>query len=222
MRYDDGMRGRFEGDFDSVIDDARVYEQRCLNAQRWFGNAVLIVVDAALDSSGLKYFTVVSPRVSRFKEEYVEEGVVKTLADLSKLSPDDDKLRAILNNGRVWNVAIKVAGVIEGIRQEENIKTDIEALKHWAKYANYEDWKEESIGRINGVGLITFQYLRMQAGVDTSMPDKIIKRVINDLFGISEDDDIRFISAMEDLSSRIGYSQILICWAIWLKKSDME
>jgi len=222
MKYGDGMRGRFEEEFDSVIDDARVYEQRCLNAQRWFGSAVLIVVDAALDSSGLKYFTVVSPRVSRFKEEYVEEGIVTSLADLSKLSPDDSKLRAILNNGRVWNVAIKVACVIEELRLEEGMKTDIEALKYWAASARYEIWKEDVVGRINGVGLITFQYLRMQAGVDTSMPDKIIKRAINDFFGISEDDDIHFISAMEDLSSRIGYSQILICWAIWLKKSDME
>ncbi|MDY6958893.1 MAG: hypothetical protein SVK08_07010, partial [Halobacteriota archaeon] len=69
---------------------------------------------------------------------------------------------------------------------------------------------------------ITFQYLRMQAGVDTSMPDKIIKRAINDLFGIPTSDDIQFISAMEDLSEHIGHSQILICWAIWLWLSDRK
>ncbi|MDY6865285.1 MAG: hypothetical protein SVY15_04845 [Halobacteriota archaeon] len=222
MIYDDELGERFEEEFGSVLDDARVYEQRCLNAQRWFGNAILIVVDAALDSTGLGYFSVVSPRVSVFNEEYVEKEIVKSLADLSKLSPDDRNLRAIMNNGRVWNVAIKVAGIIEKIRQEENIESDIEALRYWAKSASYEGWKEDAIGRINGVGLITFQYLRMQAGVDTSMPDKIIKRAINDLFGIATSDDIQFISAMEYLSEHIGHSQILICWAIWLKMSDVK
>jgi len=35
------------------------------------------------------------------------------------------------------------------------------------------------IGRIKGVGLVTFQYLRMMGGIDTVMPDKIVKGVIN-------------------------------------------
>jgi len=38
--------------------------------------------------------------------------------------------------------------------------------------AKLENWREDPIGRIKGVGLITFQYLRMMGGIDTVMPDK--------------------------------------------------
>ena len=220
MTHDYEMRQRFEEVFGSVIGEARIYEKRCLNATRWSGKAVLIVDDAALDSSGLKYFTVVLPRVKRFKEEFVEQGHLMTLADLSALRSNDDRLRAILNNERVWNVAIGIAEEIENIRRENGFKTDYEALNHWAKSARYNGWKVDVIGGIKGVGLITFQYLRMQAGVDTSMPNKIIKKVVSDTFGISAEDDISFISSMEYLSEKVGYSQILMCWAIWLKESD--
>lgn len=48
-----------------------------------------------------------------------------------------------------------------------------------ARNAKLENWREDPVGRIKGVGLITFQYLRMMGGVDTVMPDKIVKRVIN-------------------------------------------
>jgi hypothetical protein len=32
-------------------------------------------------------------------------------------------------------------------------------------------WWEDPVGSIKGVGLVTFQYLRMMGGVDTVMPD---------------------------------------------------
>lgn len=53
------------------------------------------------------------------------------------------------------------------------------------------------------------------------MPDKIIKRVVEGEFGVHANDDLLFIEEMERLSKEIGLSQILICWAIWLRESDM-
>jgi hypothetical protein len=53
------------------------------------------------------------------------------------------------------------------------------ALRTWASNARLEGWREDPVGRIKGVGLVTFQYLRMMGGVDTVMPDKIVKRVVN-------------------------------------------
>jgi len=37
------------------------------------------------------------------------------------------------------------------------------------------------IGRINGVGIIAFHYPRMVGGVDTVMPVKMVKIVIDDI-----------------------------------------
>jgi hypothetical protein len=48
---------------------------------------------------------------------------------------------------------------------------DKSALRTWAANARLENWWEDPIGRIKGVGLVTFQYLRMMGGVDTVMPD---------------------------------------------------
>jgi len=211
----------FEDRFEEVLAAAKEGELRCLNGKRWNGNAVLIVVDASLDSIGLNYFKIVVPRVKQFYREYVETGEISSFNVFSKLSPEDARLRGLMNNRRVWQAAIDISRVLNGIKENNKLVGDFAALRYWAEHANHKDWKKDEIGRVNGVGLITFQYLRMQAGVDTSMPDKIIKRVVEREFGVHANDDLLFVKEMERLSKEIGYSQILICWAIWLRESDM-
>ena len=211
----------FEDRFEEVLVAAKEGELRCLNGKRWNGNAVLIVVDASLDSIGLNYFKIVVPRVKQFYREYVETGEISSFKAFSKLSPEDARLRGLMNNRRVWQAAIDISRVLSGIKGAIELDGDFAALRYWAEHANHKEWKKDEIGQVNGVGLITFQYLRMQAGVDTSMPDKIIKRVVERDFGVHANDDLLFIEEMEKLSKEMGYSQILICWAIWLRESDM-
>jgi hypothetical protein len=49
--------------------------------------------------------------------------------------------------------------------------------------------------------LVTFQYLRMMGGVDTVMPDKIVKRVVNDILmkaGLEPvENDVEFVKRAE-------------------------
>ncbi|MEA2032593.1 MAG: hypothetical protein U9N41_03300 [Euryarchaeota archaeon] len=212
----------FEDRFEEVLTTAKESELRCLNGKRWGGNAVLIVVDAALDSIGLKYFKIVVPRVKRFYRDFVETGAISSFNVFSKLSTEDARLRRVMNNRRVWHAAIGISRVLDGIKENNELDTDFDALRYWAEHANHEEWEKDEIGKVHGVGLITFQYLRMQAGVDTSMPDKIIKRVVERELGVHANDNLRFIEEMGRLSKAIGYSQILICWAIWLRESDAD
>jgi len=211
----------FEERFKDVLESAKEGELRCLNGKRWDGNAVLIVVDASLDSIGLNYFKIVVPRVKRFYGDYVNTEEISSFRQFSMLLPEDARLRGLMNNRRVWSVAIDISRVLAKIREDKDLDSDFDALRYWALRANHKKWEKDEIGRINGVGLITFQYLRMQAGVNTSMPDKIIKRVVEREWGINAPDDLSFIKEMEKLSKEIGHSQILICWAIWLRESDM-
>lgn len=211
-----------EGSYGAVLEAAREGEQRCLNGKRWGGHALLVIVDASLDSVGLKYFQIVVPRVKQFYENYVKTGQIVSIRDLSRLSPQDPRLTKIMNNERCWKAAINICKELDKIRKENGMKDDFEALRFWAEKASYENWKEDLIGKVSGVGLITFQYLRMQAGVDTTMPDKIVKRAVLESFGIEAENDIDFIKKMEVFSKETGYSQVLLCWAIWLKKSDAE
>ena len=208
--------------YKEVLEAAREGEQRCFKGKRWDGQAILVVVDAALDSIGLNYFQIVVPRVRRFYEEYVKTGQIACFEDLSNLTPHDPRLRQIMNNERAWKVAIGISAELCRIKRVNKLKSDFAALKFWAERASYGNWKEDSIGKIAGVGLITFQYLRMQAGVDTTMPDKIIKKTVERDFGIKAGDDIQFIKRMETFSKETRYSQILLCWAIWLKESDIK
>jgi hypothetical protein len=207
--------------YGDVLEMAEEGEQSCVQGKRWNGNAVLIVVDAALDSTGMKYSQIVFPRVRRFWEEIVKTGEIASFRDFSKLSPHNSRLRAIMNNERCWRVAIDVCKILDQIRSKNRFSNDYAALKFWAEQADYEKWRDDPIGAISGVGLVTFQYLRIQAGVDTTMPDKIIRRAAVDFLNIEVEDDLGFIRKMEDFSKEVGYSQILMCWAIWLKESDV-
>jgi len=216
------LKKRVEEAYGEVLETARQGERRCLNGKRWDGHALLIIVDAALDSIGLNYFQIVVPRVKQFHENYVKTGQIASLQDLSRLTPQDPRLRKIMNNERCWTAAINICKKLKQIRKKNRLKGDFEALRFWAENACYENWREDPIGKISGIGLITFQYLRLQAGVDTTMPDKIVKRAVLREFGIKAENDIDFIKKMEAFSKETGYSQILLCWAIWLKESDIK
>ena len=186
---------------------------RCLRTERWGGSVVLMVVDAAFTSIGLNYFTAVVPKVEEFSRKFVETERIRSLKDLAKA--DMDELRKVWRNRRSWKIAKEIASYLSTVSEDD--KT---ALRTWAKNAKLEDWRDDPIGRIKGVGLVTFQYLRMMGGVDTVMPDKIVKRVINEILRKASykpvNDDIEFIKRTEELALACGYRPIELCWMTWL------
>jgi hypothetical protein len=94
------------------------------------------------------------------------------------------------------------------------------ALRGWASNARLEGWREDLVGRIKDVGLVIFQYLRMMGGVDTVMPDKIVKRVVNGILvkaGLEPvEDNIQFVKRAEQIAISCGYRPIELCWMTWL------
>ncbi|MEL9998086.1 MAG: hypothetical protein QXH99_06300 [Sulfolobales archaeon] len=191
----------------------RGFCERCLRTERWGGSVVLMVVDAAFTSVGLNYFTVVVPRVEEFSRRFVESGRIRNLRELA--DADVNELRTVWRNMRSWIVAKEVASYLSTVSEDD--KT---ALRTWAKNTKLEDWREDPIGKIKGVGLITFQYLRMMGGIDTVMPDKIVKRVINEILvkaGLKPiNNDIEFIKKTEEIAITCGYRPIELCWMTWL------
>ena len=195
------------------VSGLREYCEKCLRTERWGGSVVLMVVDAAFTSIGLNYFNAVVPRVKEFNERFVESGRIRNLKDLAKA--DANELRTVWKNIRSWTIAKEIASYLSTLSNN-----DREALRTWASNARLESWREDPIGRIKGVGLITFQYLRMMGGIDTVMPDKIVKRVINEIFvkaGLKPvNDDIKFIKKAEEVALACGYRPIELCWMTWL------
>ncbi|MBN1375687.1 MAG: hypothetical protein JXA01_05995 [Dehalococcoidia bacterium] len=195
--------------------------KRCLAGKRWNSSALLMVIDAAFDSIGLNYFQSVVPKVDLFRQQYVETGKIRSLDEL--VDADDIKLREIWKNCRSWKVAKEIARCLVTLKNGNNLD-DRAALIMWAKNARLDGWEKDPIGSINGVGINTYQYLRMMGGVDTVMPDKIVKRVLYEIFNkanIPEPaSDLDFILLVENLATRTGYRAIELCWMTWLIQSE--
>jgi len=189
---------------------------RCLRTERWDGKVVLMVVDAAFTSIGLNYFTAVVPKVEEFNEKFVENGKIKDLKDLAKA--DINELRNVWRNKRSWMIAKNIASYLSMIGDDKF------ALRTWARNASLEKWREDPIGKTKGVGLITFQYLRMMGGIDTVMPDKIVKRVINEILKKAGSkpvsDDIEFVKNAEEIALTCGYRPVELCWMTWLVQPE--
>jgi hypothetical protein len=195
------------------VSGVEIYCGRCLRTERWGGSVVLMVVDAAFTSIGLNYFTAVVPKVEEFRGKFVESGKVRNLEALAEAHMEE--WRKVWKNKRSWNIVKETASYLSTISNDD--KT---ALRTWAKNASLENWGEDPIGRIKGVGLITFQYLRMMGGIDTVMPDKIVKRVINEILieaGLEPvNDDVEFVKKAEEVAFTCGYRPIELCWMTWL------
>jgi len=199
------LKGIVDGYMERVL-GLKEHCERCLRTERWGGNVVLMVIDAAFTSIGLNYFTAVVPKVEEFNKKFVESesGRIRNLKDLT--TADINELREIWRNKRSWMIAKDIAYHLSTMGDDRS------ALRTWARNAKLEKWKEDSIGRIKGVGLITFQYLRIMGGIDTVMPDKIVKRVINEILEKASlepvDDDIEFIKRAEEIALACRYWKV--------------
>lgn len=192
---------------------------RCLRTERWGGSVVLMVVDAALTSSGLSYLDIVVPRVRLFGERFVENGSIARLRDLSRL--DIRRVYDVWRNTRSWRVAKNIAAVLTKYGTD-----DREALRNWASRSSLHDWRLDPIGSVKGVGLVTYQYLKMMGGVDTLMPDRVVKRVVNRLLVDSGlrpfENDIEFIEGVTEICEKIGIRPIELCWMTWLVEGEED
>jgi hypothetical protein len=197
------------------------YIERCLRTERWDGNVVLMVVDAAFTSIGLNYFHAVVPRVEQFRQEFIEPGRIRTVEEL--VVADAAELEKVWRNKRSWQMAKSVASYLAGIKKEKRFD-DRQALIYWARHASLDDWEKDQIGKIKGVGINSFQYLRMMGGIDTVMPDKIVKRVIAEMLTKANMKmpltDIEFVKFMERMAPEVGYKAIALCWMTWMIQSE--
>ena len=192
--------------------------ERCLATRRWGGSVVTMIVDAAFTSIGLAYFTSVVPKVELFRQRFLETEEIVGAQGLA--AADVEGLLEVWRNRRSWDVARGVARHLSSL----NLESDLAAFRSWADHSRLENWRQNPIGSIRGVGLVTYQYLRMMGGVDTVMPDKIVKRVVNEMLrkaGMKQvTDDYEFIETAEELAAHCGYRPIEVCWMTWLVQPE--
>jgi len=188
--------------------------KRCLLSQRWGGSAVLMVLDASFTSTGVNYFAVVVPRVKEFRERFL--STYPTLRELS--SAREEKLYSLWGNRRSWRAGREIASCLARMAEEENLD-DREALRRWASKAKLESWQGDSIGGIRGVGLNTFQYLRMMGGVDTAMPDRIVKRFLEGLLGEELKEKDVVVEARK-VAEEAKCTSVELCFLAWMAEYE--
>ena len=204
-----------------LVPEVKTYCERCLQTRRWDGNIILMIIDASFNSIGLNYFQSVVPKVDLFRRTYIMPNRISSLEDLANISYQEFEI--IWRNKRSWSLAKSVATYFLQIKNEEKLD-DRASFRYWAKNSVLIDWTKDPIGIINGVGINTYQYLRMMGGIDTVMPDKIVKRIINHILSDSgfeiPHDDLRFIYLVEEIGTQLGYKPIELCWMTWLIQSE--
>jgi hypothetical protein len=197
--------------------ESKNFSEQCLSVTRWDGNVVLMVLDAAFTSTGLHYFHAVVPGLNRFKKLYLEPRSIRSIDDIPVIN--SEIMVQIWRNSRAWHVAISIMNVLSKLKQEKHI-SDREALKFWANMADLKSWLDNPIVQIHGVGINTFQYMRMMGGVDTVMPDRIVKKVFAEIMSRVNRDmpstDIEFINSVEHIVKITGYKATELCWMTWL------
>ncbi len=196
----------------------RAHCERCLETRRWDGQVPLMLVDAAFMSIGLNYFTSVVPAVAKYEEWKNQGRAPGSLRELSALSYE--ALAPLWTNRRSWQMARDVAACLA----DDSI-SDTGALRGWAAEASACSWKGDRVGMVRGVGINTFQYLRMMGGVDTSMPDKIVRRVIAEVLTeagavLPTKGDLELIDTIDRIAALTGYRPIELCWMTWMIQSE--
>jgi len=205
------------------VPEVRDYCERCLQTKRWFGSVVLMIVDAGFTSIGLNYFKTVVPKVEKFRREFVNTGKVTTLQDLAAADANNEELERIWKNKRSWQVVKSIASYLVKLRSKKKL-SEREAFIYWAKHSRLEEWEKDPVGKMNGVGINTFQYLRMMGGINTVMPDKVVKKVMGEILSKASiempSNDIDFVRLVERVARETGYKAIELCWMTWLIQSE--
>ena len=194
------------------------------NLERWTSDdPVMLVVDAAFSSTGLDYKEVVKPAAERFHQEFVESGNVSSLADLRSLQ-DNSEYAEKFGAGRpelVWKIA-------EALLENTNDTTDdLSVLQSWAENADPQD-RDDPIRDLNGIGLATFQYLRMIAGANTVKPDIQVERFIEELdtavpaFDLETESKTDVLESCRWLADNSEYTLIEIDQIAWWYGTDTD
>lgn len=109
-----------------------------------------------------------------------------------------------------YSIVVELLNVIDKMKSHSGFNGDYEVMEKWALKANYLNIKEDIIGRIKGIGIATFQHLRMNYGANTVKPDQRVKEVLNREFKLYADSDMEYISIVEQIARIIGKSALYV------------
>lgn len=176
-----------------------------------YENPVILLMDATL-SINRRYNNFVLPRIEYFKKAYSNTNTLEKLNNLIK----EKGLRGFQN---VWNYKHpKRVEILRNLtkfflqyKNENNIKDDLKAMRHWAQNV---DLSSKKILPVDGIGFATSQYVRKMLGVDSVKPDVHIKKSIFE--GTKEKiSDRKTVLFVEKAAKEMDVTATALDYAIW-------
>lgn len=161
--------------------------------------------------------TAVLRATKRFEDIAVPGHGLRTLEDLDRFlaeHPDDGQAAQSLWAYNLHTRAAILRGIVSyflAYKSKQNLLSDIDALRHWARNA---DFKTDFEGRVKGLGIKAFAMMQQRLGVPTAAPDSRIKTFIARHLGAEPQDECA-ISLLNAVADRIGRSRTELDWAVW-------
>lgn len=203
--------------------DYTAHAGKFLQLDRWTGDdPLLLLADAAGTTTGQNYFAQVKPSVEAFQAQFLDTRRITSFGELATLDQQNPALTEIFEAHRKRRVLSRGADVFANIDGED----DLDRLQQWARDADPTTYSEDPFGRIRGVGLRTFQYLRMIAGIDTAKPDIQVRRFIEALAEATDNPhldastDITVLESCQWISDKTDYRMIELDQMAWWHFAD--
>lgn len=176
-----------------------------------YDQPAIICMDAVL-SIRRKYNAFVVPRLQAFGEQYPD---VKSLTALEKMieSLGEDRFCKAWNYNHLDRVHLLrrlIARFLDYINEHKFVD-ELEGMRHWAINTQPAAYKHFGV---QGIGLATFQYLRMLLGAQTVKPDVHIKRAIFDALD-KEVSGAKAIDLIEAVSKTLNVPATVLDHQIW-------
>ncbi|MCW5874535.1 MAG: hypothetical protein KIS88_07815 [Anaerolineales bacterium] len=176
-----------------------------------YDNPALICMDAVL-SMNRKYAGFVKPRIDNFRTEYPSIDTLDALRRLIQLKGHEGFCQ-VWNYRHVARVELleRLSTKFLTIAEQEGQISDLVAMRDWAAKVDVMDHLNFNV---KGIGLATFQYLRMLLGVATVKPDVHISRAVALALGEGRS-LVEAISLLEHASKQMGLDATYVDHNIW-------
>ena len=178
-------------------------------------NALHVCILAVIDFQQTE--TAVLRATKRFEEAAVPTYELRTLEDLDRFlaqHPDDREAARLLWGYNLHTRAAMLRSLTSyflAYKRQHSIPSDIEALRHWARQA---DFHADFEGKVKGLGIKVFTMAQQRLGVPTVVPDSRIKNFLAAHVKVEPRDEcaVRILNAVAD---RLGRPRTELDWAIW-------
>jgi len=157
-----------------------------------------------------KYDSFVVPRV-----KLMRKSGVKTLEKLLETINDE----GINGFCKIWNyrhpkrveILENLANKFLQIKKELNALSDLKALNEWGKQSKADDYPKFSV---KGIGFVTYQYLRLMCGADTTKPDVHLKSAVKEGTG-NKLPEAEVVQVVEQSAKRMNVKARQLDYALW-------